>query len=159
MFIFPVTATASLMCWLEDGITVEVAIVGNEGILGVSALMGRAESFTQVIVRQPGHGYRISIKSLEKFFAIKGGRSPGILQKAISRYNQMLLIQMAQTAACNRRHPLEQQLCTWLLSCSNRGCSDTLIITQETIGFSLGVRRESISEVAKKLQDAELISY
>lgn len=156
---FPVTATASLLCWLEDGITVEVAMVGKEGILGVSALMGREESFTQVLIRQPGHGYRIAIKSLQKAFARSGGRRTGILQKLISRYNQTLLIQMAQATACSRRHFLEQQLCTWLLACFERGHSNTLMMTQESISYALGVRRESITEAAKKLQDAEIITY
>ncbi|WP_177186273.1 Crp/Fnr family transcriptional regulator [Nitrosomonas sp. Nm166] len=156
---FPVTATASLLCWLEDGTTVEVAMVGNEGILGVSALMGREESFTQVIVSQPGHGYRVSIKSLQKILARSGGRRTGILKKVITRYNQTLLIQMAQATACSRRHLLEQQLCTWLLSCFERGHSNTLIMTQESISYALGVRRESITEAAKKLQDSEIITY
>ena len=156
---FPVTATASLLCWLDDGATVEVAMVGNEGIVGVSALMGREDSFMQVIVRQPGHGYRVSIKSLEKVFARSRGRRSGIFNKLICRYEQSLLIQMAQATACSRRHLLEQQLCTWLLSCFERGHSNALIMTQESIGFALGVRRESITEVAKKLQDAEIITY
>jgi hypothetical protein len=134
-------------------------MVGNEGILGVSALRDREDSFTQVIVRQPGHGYRISIKSLEKVLARGRGRRSGLLDKVISRYNQTLSIQMAQATACSRRHLLEQQICTWLLSCFEHGHSNTLMMTQESIGYALGARRESITETAGKLQDADIISY
>lgn len=156
---FPVTATVSLMCWLEDGATVEVSMIGKEGMLGVSALMGREESFTQAVVLQPGHGYRVSIKSLLKVLIRSGGRRSGVLNRLIARYNQTLFIQMSQAAACSRRHFLEQQFCTWLLSCFDRAHSNTLMMTQESIGIALGVRRESITEAAGKLQDAGLITY
>lgn len=156
---FPVTATASFVCWMEDGTTVEVAMVGKEGMIGALALMNSGSSFIQVIVLQPGYGYRVSIKSLNKILARGGGRRSGVLNRLIFRYSQTLHIQMVQATACNRRHLLEQQLCTWLLSCFERGHSDTLMMTQESIGLALGVRRESITEIAGKLQNADIIAY
>jgi len=156
---FPVTATASLLCCLEDGVSVEVAMVGSEGILGVSALMGREETLTQAIINIPGYCYRISIKSLEGVLSRSGGRRTGTLQKLMLRYAQSLFMQMSQATACNRRHALEQQLCYWLLSSFDRGQSNILSMTQESIGYILGVRRESITEAAKKLQEAGIIEY
>lgn len=156
---FPVTATASLLCCLEDGVSVEVAMVGNEGILGVSALMGRDVALTQAIINIPGYCYRISIKSLQSALSRSGGRRAGTLQKLILRYAQTLFMQMSQATACNRRHALEQQLCYWLLSNFDRGHSNSLSMTQESIAYILGVRRESITEAAKKLQEAGIIEY
>ena len=156
---FSVTATASLLCWLEDGTATEATMIGKEGILGVSALMGMDKSFTQVLVRHPGHGYRVSIKFLGKILACGGGRRSGNLTKSISLYNQALSNQMAQAAACSQRHFWEQQFCTWLLSCFEHEHSNTLMMTQESIGLALGVRRESITETVGKLQDAGLITY
>lgn len=156
---FPITATASLLCSLKDGATVEVAMVGSEGVLGVSALMGSDVALTQAIINIPGHCYRISIKSLHGILSRSGGRRAGTLQKLILRYAQTLFIQMAQATACNRRHALEQQLCYWLLSNFDRGRSNSLSMTQESIAYILGVRRESITEVAKRLQEAGIIEY
>ncbi len=156
---FPVTATASLLCCLEDGVSVEVAMVGSEGILGVSALMGRDVALTQAIINIPGYCYRISIKSLQSALSRSGGRRAGTLQKLILRYAQTLFMQMSQATACNRRHALEQQLCYWLLSSFDRGHSNSLSMTQESIAYILGVRRESITEAAKKLQEAGIIEY
>ncbi|SFF26739.1 Crp/Fnr family transcriptional regulator [Nitrosomonas sp. Nm166] len=157
---FPVTATASLLCCLEDGTSVEVAMVGNEGILGVSALLGgRNLALIQAIINVAGHGYRVSIKSLQNVLARSGGRRAGMLQKLLLRYAQTLFIQMSQTTACNRHHAIEQQLCCWLLLSFDRGHVNSLLMTQESIAYILGVRRESITEAARKLQQAGIINY
>lgn len=157
---FPVTATASLLCCLADGTSVEVAMVGNEGVLGVSALMGtRNVALTQAIINLTGHGYRISIESLQGTLVRSEGRRAGTLRKLILRYAQTLFVQMSQATACNRRHALEQQLCCWLLLSFDRGRSNSLSMTQESIAYILGVRRESITEVAGKLQQAGMIDY
>lgn len=156
---FPITATASLLCCLEDDTTVEAAMVGKEGMLGLSALMGKNDALTQAIVIQPGYGYRVSIKSIQAVLARSGGRRSGILQKLIFRYAQTLFIQMSQTTACNRRHTIDQQLCSWLLSCFDRRNTNALSMTQESIAFILGVRRESITGIAKNLQEAGIINY
>jgi CRP-like cAMP-binding protein len=156
---FPITATVSLVCPLEDGSTVEVAMVGNEGLLGISAVMGRNETLNQAIVNVEGHAYRISVAALRSVLARSGGRRKGTLNMLMLRYAQTLLIQMSQTAACNRRHTIEQQLGCWLLSTFDRANSNSLSITQESIAYVLGVRRESITEVAKRLQEAGTINY
>ncbi len=156
---FPTTAIVSLLNCLQDGSTVEVAMVGNEGLLGVTALMGRNESSTQAIVIQAGHAYRVSMVSLQIVLARSGGRRSGTLQKMILRYAQTLFVQMSQSAACNRRHTIEQQLSSWLLSGFDRAGTNTLSITQESISYYLGVRRESVTEAAKKLQESGVIQY
>lgn len=156
---FPITAFASLLCCLEDGTTVEVAMVGNEGMLGVSALMGNNESLTQALIIQAEHGYRISINSIHSILARSGGRRSGMLQKTILRYAHSLFKQMSQGTACKRRHSLDQQLCSWLLSCFDRGHSNALSMTHESIAYILGVRRESITGIAKNLQEAGIIQY
>lgn len=157
---FPVTATASLLCCLEDGTSVEVVMVGNEGILGVSALLGsRNLALIQAIINVTGQGYRVSIKSLQTVLARSGGRRTGMLQKLLLRYAQTLFIQMSQATACNRHHAIEQQLCRWLLLSFDRGRIENLLMTQESIAYILGVRRESITEAARKLQQAGVINY
>jgi len=156
---FPTTATASLLCGLEDGTSVEVAVVGSEGMLGVSIFMGGETALTQAIVHSTGHGYRISAKSLREALARSGGRRSGTLQQLLLRYAQTLIVQMAQTTACNRRHSVEQQLCRWLLLNFDRMHSSSLTMTQELIANMLGVRRESITEAARKLQRAGILNY
>lgn len=154
---FPITAVASSLCCLEDGTTVEVTMVGNEGMLGVSSLMGTNEALTQAIIIMSGHGYRIPIKSLQSALVRSGGRRAGTLQKLILRYAKALFIQMSQATACNRRHDLEQQLCRWLLLSSDRGGLNSLSMTQESIAYILGVRRESVTAATNKLQHAGII--
>lgn len=156
---FPVTATASLLCGLEDGASVEVAVVGNEGMLGVSVFMGGDAALTQATIHTAGHAYRISGKILRGALGRSGGRRSGTLQQLLLRYAQTLIVQMAQTTACNRRHSVEQQLCRWLLLNFDRVHSSSLAMTQELISNMLGVRRESITEAARKLQQAGIISY
>ena len=157
---FPVTATVSLLCCLEDGSCVEVAMVGNEGIIGISVALGNdAKTLTQAITKIEGQAYRISVRELKNVLVRSGGRRAGTLKKLLLRYAQTLFVQVSQATACNRRHALEQQLCTWLLSCFDRGNSSNLSITQELIAYILGVRRESITVVAKKLQEEGMIDY
>ena len=155
---FPITSIASLLCCLEDGICVEVAMVGSDGFLGVSALMGN-RALTQTVINVEGHCYRISIKSLQSLLVRSEGRRRGTLKKLMLRYVGTLFIQMSQTTACNRRHAIDQQLCCWLLLSFDRIQSNSLAITQESIAHSLGVRRQSITEAAQKLQQAGIIDY
>ena len=149
---FPTTTTVSLLCTMEDGASIEVAVVGNEGLLGASILGDVA--LTQAMVLNPGCVYRLHAKWLEH--EIDHYES---LQPLLMRYTRTLIAQMAQTTGCVRRHSLEQQLCRWLLLNFDRMPSGNLSMTQELIAGMLGVRRESITEVAGKLQLAGLISY
>jgi transcriptional regulator, Crp/Fnr family len=151
---FPVTATASLLCNLEDGASVEVASVGNEGLVGVSIFMGNEGALTQATVQTGGSSYRLSAKVLKEEF-----ERGGALQHFLMRYTRTLFIQMAQTTACNRRHSVEQQLCRWLLLNFDRLHTNTLETTQESISHMLGVRRESVTEAARRLQSAGMINY
>ncbi len=151
---FPTSATASLLCSLEDGVSVEVAVVGNEGVLDVSIFMGYNAALTMATIQTAGHGYRLPAKVLKREFD-----QGGSLQHLLMRYTRTLIIQMAQTTACNRRHSVEQQLCRWLLLNFDRVHSGSLAMTQELISNMLGVRRESITEAARKLQTDGLISY
>lgn len=145
---FPTTATVSLLCTMEDGASIEVAVVGKEGILGASILGDAA--LTQATILNPGYGYRLNAKWLKR---------EASLQPLLMRYTRTLITQMAQTTGCIRRHTVEQQLCRWLLLNLDRASSSTLTMTQELMASMLGVRRESITEVAGKLQLAGLISY
>jgi CRP-like cAMP-binding protein len=149
---FPTTATISLLCTMEDGASIEVAVVGNEGILGAS-ILGNA-ALTQATVLNPGRAYRLNVKWLEHEVDHRGS-----LQPLLMRYTRTLIAQMAQTTGCVRRHSVEQQLCRWLLLNLDRTPSGNLSMTQELMASMLGVRRESITEVAGKLQLAGLISY
>ena len=156
---FPVTATASLVCCLEDGSSVEVAVVGNEGMLGISVFMGGEKALTQATIIASGYLYRIPAKILREVLARSGGRRTGTLQQLLLRYAQTLILQIAQTTACNRRHSVEQQLCRWLLLNSDRMHASKLPMTHELISNMLGVRRESITEAAGKLKSAGIINY
>lgn len=156
---FPTTACFSLINCLNDGTTVEVAQVGSEGLLGATAILGSKKSLTQVIVNKEGDAYRISLASFQKIIARGGGRRSDMLQKIILRYLQMLIMHTSQGCACNRRHSIEQQLARWLLSSFDRAGSKNLCLTQETIAYYLGVRRESVTEAAKKLQKEHIIKY
>ena len=152
---FPTTATAALLCTMDDGTSVEVAVVGHEGILGISTFLGSSGALTQATVLNPGFGYRINAKVLKQ----EASDYRGSFQPILMRYTQTLIAQMAQTTGCIRRHTVEQQLCRWLLLNFDRVPSGNLEMTQELIANMLGVRRESITEVAGKLQLAGLISY
>jgi CRP-like cAMP-binding protein len=151
---FPTTSIVSLLYVMEDGSSAEIAIVGNEGIVGISLFMGGETTPSRAIVQSAGSAYRMPGKFLkEEFFRA------GPLQRLLLRYTQALITQMSQTAVCNRHHSVDQQLCRWLLMSLDRLVSNELKMTQELIANMLGVRREGVTESAGKLQKLGLISY
>ena len=139
---------------MEDGASAEIAVVGNEGIVGISLFMGGETTPSRAVVQSAGYGYRLRAQLLKQEFD-RGGA----LQHLLLRYTQALITQMAQTAVCNRHHSVEQQLCRWLLLSLDRLPSNELTMTQELIANMLGVRREGVTEAAGKLQKAGLIHY
>jgi CRP-like cAMP-binding protein len=151
---FPTTAIVSLLYALESGATAEIAVVGNEGIVGVSLFMGGGATPSRAVVQSTGSGYRLSADALLEEFNL-GGPAMHLLL----RYTQALITQMTQTAACNRHHTLDKQLCRWLLLSLDRTQGADLHLTQELIASMLGVRREGVTEAALKLQRAGLIRY
>jgi len=151
---FPTTCIVSLLYVMEDGASAEIAIVGNEGILGISLFMGGDTTPSRALVQSAGHAFRLKAELLKDEF----GRF-GPTMHLLLRYTQALITQMAQTAVCNRHHSVDQQLCRWLLLSLDRLQSNRLSMTQELIANMLGVRREGVTEAAGKLQDAGLISY
>jgi CRP-like cAMP-binding protein len=151
---FPTTAIVSLLYMLADGASAEIAVVGNEGIIGVSLFMGGETTTNRAVVQSAGHAYQLTGKRLKDEF-IRGGA----MQHLLLRYTQALLTQMAQTAVCNRHHSLDQQLCRWLLLSLDRLSGVELVTTQELISNMLGVRRETVTEAAGSLQNAGLIKY
>ena len=151
---FPTTAIVSLLYVMESGASAEIAGVGNEGILGISLFMGGDTTPSSAVVQTSGHGYRLPGQLLKEEF----GRA-GLMQRLLLRYTQALLTQMCQTAACNRHHSIEQQLCRWLLLTLDRLPSQELVMTQELVAGALGVRRESITEAAGNLQRAGVVRY
>ena len=151
---FPTTSILSLLYVMEDGASAEIAIVGNEGILGISLFMGGETTPSRAVVQSAGHAFRLKADLLKTEF----GRF-GPTMHLLLRYTQALITQMAQTAVCNRHHSVDQQLCRWLLLSLDRLQTSELSMTQELIANMLGVRREGVTEAAGKLQDAGLISY
>ena len=151
---FPTTSIVSLLYVMEDGSSAEIAIVGNEGILGISLFMGGETTPSRAVVQSAGHGYRLRAEILQQEFS-RGGP----VMRLLLRYTQALITQMAQTAVCNRHHSVEQQLCRWLLLSLDRLSSNQLAMTQELIANMLGVRREGVTEAAGNLQRAGLIRY
>jgi len=151
---FPTTAIVSLLYVMESGSSAEIAGVGNEGILGISLFMGGDTTPSSAVVQTAGHGYRLPGKLLKDEF-----NRGGLMQSLLLRYTQALLTQMCQTAACNRHHAIDQQLCRWLLLTLDRLPSNELVMTQELVASALGVRREGITEAAGKLQRAGVIRY
>jgi CRP-like cAMP-binding protein len=151
---FPTTSIVSLLYVMEDGSSAEIAVVGNEGIVGVSLFMGGETTSSWAVVQSAGHAYRLNGQVLKDAFF-----RAGPLQRLLLRYTQALLTQMAQTAVCNRHHSVDQQLCRWLLLSLDRLPSNELTMTQELIANMLGVRREGVTEAAGKLQRDGLISY
>src|SRR5882762_4348057 len=151
---FPTTSIVSLLYVMEDGASAEIAIVGNEGMLGISLFMGGDTTPSRAVVQSAGHGFQLKAALLKNEF----GRF-GPTMHLLLRYTQALITQMAQTAVCNRHHSVDQQLCRWLLLSLDRLQSNELSMTQELIANMLGVRREGVTEAAGKLQEAELIQY
>ena len=151
---FPTTAIVSLLYVLENGASAEIAVVGNEGMVGVSLFMGGGSTPSRAVVQSAGAGYRLDAGIMKTEF----DRAGPVLHLLL-RYTQALLTQMAQTAVCNRHHSLDQQLCRWLLLSLDRLAGSELAMTQELIANMLGVRRGGVTESALKLQEAGLIRY
>ena len=151
---FPTTSIVSLLYVMEDGAAAEIAVVGNEGIVGVSLFMGGETTTSRAVVQSAGHAYRLTGQLLKDAFFLAGP-----MQRVLLRYTQALLTQMSQTAVCNRHHSVDQQLCRWLLLSLDRLPSNELTMTQELIANMLGVRREGVTEAAGELQRARLIHY
>jgi CRP-like cAMP-binding protein len=150
---FPTSGIVSLIYDLEDGSSSEIAIVGNEGMIGISIYMGGESMPSSTEIQCPGYAYRLSRKILKQEFALGGN-----LQRIALLYTQALISQTSQTAVCNQHHVLEQQLCRWLLMSVDRLHDNKVIITQTLIAKLLGVRRESVSETASKLQKDGIIA-
>jgi CRP-like cAMP-binding protein len=151
---FPTTAIVSLLYVMENGSSAEIAVVGNESIVGISLFMGGESTPSRAVVQSAGFGCRLDAAVMKAEFD-----RVGPVQHVLLRYTQALITQMSQTAVCNRHHSLDQQLCRWLLLSLDRLPGDELAMTQELIANMLGVRREGVTEAALKLQKAELIRY
>ena len=151
---FPTTSIVSLLYVMEDGASAEIALVGNEGILGISLFMGGETTPSRAVIQSSGYAFRLKAELLKTEFERFGPTMHLLL-----RYTQALITQMAQTAVCNRHHSIDQQLCRWLLLSLDRLASNELSMTQELISNMLGVRREGVTDAAGKLQAAGLIYY
>jgi len=149
---FPTSSIVSLLYLMEDGFSAEIALVGNEGVVGIALFMGGESTLSRAVVQSAGYGYRLRASVLKTEFG-----QGGDLQHLLLRYTQARITQMAQTAVCNRHHTVEQQLCRWLLLSLDRLPSNDLNITQELIANMLGVRREGVTQAVGKLQVAGLI--
>ena len=151
---FPTTAIVSLLYVMENGASAEIAVVGNEGIIGISLFMGGESTPSRAVVQSAGKGIRLKAQVVKEEF-----NRAGPVLHLLLRYTQALITQMAQTAVCNRHHSLDQQLCRWLLLSLDRLQDNELVMTQELIANMLGVRREGVTEAALKLQQDGLIRY
>src|ERR1700685_4231113 len=151
---FPTTAIVSLLYVMENGSAAEIAVVGNEGVVGISLFMGGESTPSRAVVQSAGSGCRLDADAIKAEF-----NRGGPVLHLLLRYTQALITQMAQTAVCNRHHSLDQQLCRWLLLSLDRLQGNELVMTQELIANMLGVRREGVTEGALKLQQAGLIQY
>ena len=151
---FPTTAIVSLLYVMENGASAEIAVVGNEGIVGISLFMGGESTQSRAVVQSAGKGFRLKAQIVKEEF-----NRAGPVLHLLLRYTQALITQMAQTAVCNRHHSLDQQLCRWLLLSLDRLQDNELVMTQELIANMLGVRREGVTEAALKLQQDGLIRY
>jgi CRP-like cAMP-binding protein len=151
---FPTSAIVSLHYILENGASSEIAGIGNEGMLGISLFMGGETTLSRATVQTAGYGYRLKAALMLQEF-----NHTGPVQRLLLRYTQALIMQISQTAVCNRHHTIEQQLCRWLLLTLDRLNSQELTMTQELIASMLGVRREGITEAAGRLQNAGIIRY
>jgi CRP-like cAMP-binding protein len=151
---FPTTAIVSMLYVMESGGSAEIASVGNEGVLGISLVLGGNTTPSSAVVQTAGISYRLKASVLQEEFN-RGGHT----QRLLLRYTQALAVQIGQTASCNRHHSIEQQLCRWLLATLDRVPSTEVVMTQELVAGILGVRRESITSAAGKLQRAGVLSY
>ena len=151
---FPTDSIVSLLYVMEDGASAEIAVVGKDGVVGISLFMGGESTPSRAVVQSAGSAYRLPARFLEIEF-----KRGGSLQHLLLRYTQALITQMAQTAVCNRHHSVDQQLCRWLLLSLDRLESSDLVMTQELIANMLGVRREGVTAAAGKLAKAGVINY
>ncbi len=151
---FPTTAIVSLLYMLANGSSAEIAVVGNDGMIGVSLFMGGETTTNRAVVQSAGLAFRLPSQVLKDEFT-----RAGPMQHLLLRYTQAMITQMTQTAVCNRHHSVDQQLCRWLLLSLDRLASNELKMTQELIANMLGVRREGVTEAAGRLQHAGLIHY
>jgi CRP-like cAMP-binding protein len=151
---FPTDCIVSLLYVMENGASAEIAVVGNEGLVGISLFTGGETTTSRAVVQSAGHAFRLKEQFLKKEF-----KRSGVMQHLLLRYTQALLTQTSQTAVCNRHHTVQQQLCRWLLLSIDRLPEDKVTMTQELIANMLGVRREGVTEAAGKLQAAGVISY
>ena len=151
---FPVTSIVSLLYVMENGASAEIAVVGKDGLVGISLFMGGESTPSRAVVQSAGYGYRLKAQAMKDEF----DRAGPVLHLLL-RYTQALITQMSQTAVCNRHHALDQQLCRWLLLSMDRLEGNELIMTQELIANMLGVRREGVTEAALKLQNLGYIRY
>ena len=151
---FPADSIISVLYVIEDGHSAEIAMIGNEGVVGISLFMGGLSTPNRGVVQSAGHCYRMNRKHLMAEFDLHGD-----FHHLLLRYTQTLITQMAQTAVCNRHHNIDQQLCRWLLMSMDRHNGNSLYITHELISNLLGVRRESVTKSANKLQDIGAIQY
>ncbi len=151
---FPMTCVVSLLYTMRDGATAEMALAGNDGVVGIASFLGGGNVPNRAVAQIAGDALRMPARVLQEEFA-RGGP----LQRILLRYTQALITQISQTAVCNRLHPLEQRLCRWLLLCHDRLNGSEIPMTQEFIANMLGGRRESVTVAAGRLQDAGLIHY
>lgn len=151
---FPTTSIVSLLTVLENGSSAEIAVVGNDGLVGVALFMGGGSTPSRAVVQSAGHGFRLKAEDMKREFD-RGGPVLHLLL----RYTQALITQMSQIAVCNRHHSVDQQLSRWLLQSLDRSQNNELVMTQELIANMLGVRREGVTESAVKLQKAGFIRY
>jgi CRP-like cAMP-binding protein len=151
---FPTTAIVSLLYVMENGGSAEIAVVGYEGLVGISLFMGGESTPSRAVVQSAGTGFRLKASRVMEEFNLAGP-----VLHLLLRYTQALITQMAQTAVCNRHHSLDQQLCRWLLLSLDRLRSNELVMTQELIANMLGVRREGVTEAAGRLDKSGLIRY
>ncbi|MEP6482830.1 MAG: Crp/Fnr family transcriptional regulator [Rudaea sp.] len=151
---FPTDSIVSLLYVMENGAAGEIAIVGNEGLVGISLFMGGGSTADRAVVQSAGYAFRMTGKYIREEFLLAGP-----VQHLFLRYTQALISQMGQTAVCNRHHTVNQQLCRWLLMSMDRLPSNELTMTQELIANMLGVRREGVTDAAGKLQSAGVIEY
>jgi CRP-like cAMP-binding protein len=151
---FPTTAIVSLLYVMENGASAEIAVVGNEGLVGISLFMGGESTSSQAMVQAAGEGFRLKASLLMEEF-----NRGGPVLHLLLRYTQALITQMAQTSACNRHHAIDQQLCRWLLLTLDRLHAHEVVMTQELLSTILGVRRASVTEAAGRLQKDGIIRY
>jgi len=156
---FPTDSIVSILYVMENGASTEIAVVGNDGLIGVPLFMGGLSMPNRAVVQSAGYAYRLNASMLMKEIDRSGGRRYGALNHLLLCYAQTLLTQMAQTADCNRHHSVDQQLCRWILLSLDRLPSNELKMTHELIANMLGVRREGVTEAAGNLQRAGLIYY